>query len=207
MRKYSFILLIVMIVSLCCMCFPRNSTATLIVDSANNPGVVFDDTNDLYWVQDLNESANTTYSGILLLISSWNSAGTWSSTQYGPWQLASYDDMVKLWGYSLEDISTNFNPTMTSSETIYYSGRYENVASSTGSARHYLAGVYLPSGSSTSSSQKISLEILSIQDTSDYFMTGGWVVAHAAKPIPEPATMMLFGLGLLGLAGVSRRKK
>jgi hypothetical protein len=28
----------------------------------------------------------------------------------------------------------------------------------------------------------------------------------SATPVPEPTTMLLFGLGLLGVAGVSRRK-
>ncbi|WP_457577169.1 PEP-CTERM sorting domain-containing protein [Desulfomarina sp.] len=32
-------------------------------------------------------------------------------------------------------------------------------------------------------------------------------VLKDASPVPEPATMMLFGTGLLGLAGISRRRK
>jgi PEP-CTERM motif len=34
-----------------------------------------------------------------------------------------------------------------------------------------------------------------------------YIESESPSPVPEPATMFLFGIGLLGLAGVNRRKK
>ncbi|MCD4678080.1 MAG: PEP-CTERM sorting domain-containing protein [Desulfobacula sp.] len=52
------------------------------------------------------------------------------------------------------------------------------------------------------------IDYVVLHDTGNYWiaddMSGD---TSGIDPVPEPATMLLFGLGLLGLAGASRRKK
>ncbi len=43
-------------------------------------------------------------------------------------------------------------------------------------------------------------------DSTRYLGNGGYVVEYDSAPVPEPATMLLFGTGLAGLAGLCRKK-
>ncbi|MCP3874580.1 MAG: PEP-CTERM sorting domain-containing protein [Desulfobacteraceae bacterium] len=43
-------------------------------------------------------------------------------------------------------------------------------------------------------------------DGTEYLLADLTVRIEVGQPVPEPATVLLFGLGLLGLAGVNRRK-
>ena len=63
----------------------------------------------------------------------------------------------------------------------------------------------------TDSTDSISYAVLTDQSSYgyDYFLLDNfeYVTASPSAPIPDPATFLLFGLGLLGVAGVSRKKK
>lgn len=175
----------------------------LLIDLSDSSGhVIYDDVNNNYWIWDLSMFTNTTYNDQVLNISNLDYFGT------DNWEMANRDQMEALFSQiSMENtyiyelfgksgVSIDFE----GDSNDYWMGRFDEF-SSTG-IHTFMGGAYV--GWNGSMYHGVQLGSIHVDYSSN--TTGAWALA-SVQPVPEPATVFLLSVGLIGMIGTHRKKK
>lgn len=206
------------------------ATLTKMTD-INGDVAVYEDTGGQYWHYDLGYARSMTYSEQMSAIVDLN-----DSDYYGldTWHLASQTEFDNLLASmdSDSDVDVNFLPTITSINpfnsdiTRVYSGIIDvsivyTIPGPYGSEyTDHAVETFTAYGSHGSASHNVSYDTpnWSPEYIADYLSDpyiGAWITAAGTPTwpgtdppsVPEPATMLLLGSGLIGLVGFRRKLK
>ena len=197
MKRGLILLSLVMVIG-----FSGLAQASLFTWEKQGDKVVYDSTEDLYWVWDLAATTDYTYAEQIIYSDKFLNTGSGYFGLYD-WHMADLSEIEKLWTYDKAQVAAKFNHTLDGSPT-WWIGRYDEEDPGVPGAHleariMYIGGTY-----------SYDHTLVSEPDGTGQSYLGAWYVTGSNTQYthtPVPTSVLLLASGLAGLAGWRKKRR
>lgn len=197
---------------------PPRPTQLSVVENADGEKAVFGAQNDKYWFWNLADPGlvGKTFAEQAALVELLQTIAYFGLTN---WRMATIDDMVDIAPTAHDDqakmevIAENFNPSEQLADGANYVARYDlqgSLASATPGTKPIGTGIFaIATVPDDTHCYPLSGPLVGINEIgtalSPWTPLSAWIVADASSVIPEPGTVLLLAIGLIGLLALRRK--